>query len=559
MFAHAGTTCRAPQGGDFISYAIQPEFAEGRAALRVALTFRFESRSAINLVLPSEWQGTTLLYKSIRNLKASSPATMTDSSSASRRRISFQRGTAVSVEYVFEPDEAGAGEGVSFAPRLSQSFFVLTGRNFLVYPEIREHERIPVFLEWKNFPNGWVLADSLGANETCQHADDLVQLSNGLFVGGDFRVTTATPAGLQLRVAIRGHWSFSDERLTEVAAKIIAAEREFWEDRSPAHYLVVLAPLKALAGEYAGTAVDGGLLMLMSPGTEFSFDVQFLLAHETFHTWNPVQLGELGSSNPYWFTEGFTDYYAREILLHASLITLRQYVDDINRVYSEYARSPAIGFTEKLAQSKYFEDPSAERLPYLQGTLLALRWNAMTQQQSPRRQSLDDAMRTLRRNAKESDRVLSDENLAAFFSRYAGPTAVSDVRDYIALGHPLPLPAGALGNCFELRKKTFFTFAAGFDIDTMYRSRVIRGVNETSEAYKAGLRDGQAVLGSSTINPNDPNQQIEITVAGAGGSQTVRYYPRGSATEVDQYEPVSSSDNPHCTSDADAGGFRSAN
>jgi hypothetical protein len=68
--------------------------------------------------------------------------------------------------------------------------------------------------------------------------------------------------------------------------------------------------------------------MFMSPGMQFSSDVQFLFAHEAFHTWNPVQLGAVTPKDPiYWFTEGFTDYYARMLLLRASLMNKQQYAD----------------------------------------------------------------------------------------------------------------------------------------------------------------------------------------------------------------------------------------
>jgi predicted metalloprotease with PDZ domain len=129
--------------------------------------------------------------------------------------------------------------------------------------------------------------------------------------------------------------------------------------------------------------------MVMSPGTQFSFDVQFLFAHEAFHTWNPVQLGAVTPKGPiYWFSEGFTDYYARLLLLRASLMNKQQYADEINRVYSEYMSSPARNYPEQLVQAKYFNDSNAQRLPYLQGTLLALKWNLNIDEHSHGSQTL---------------------------------------------------------------------------------------------------------------------------------------------------------------------------
>ena len=537
-FADAVASCGSPQTRTYISYRIQPESLDGQLALKVVLSFKFDNRSAIDLVLPSEWQGATELYKSIHQIRVvSAGSSMGRSDKPSRRRISFEPGKPVRLEYLFQPEELSPKSTVVFGPALNSDYFVLTGRNFLVYPDVSEHDSMPVSIEWVNFPVGWTLADSLGVNDLCQQTNTLLKLSNGLFVGGDFRLQKSALPSPQIYLAIRGKWQFDDTALTELAAKVIAAERRFWDDRSLSRYLVVLTPQEAPPGEYGGTAVEGGFLMFMSPGTQFSFDVQFLFAHEAFHNWNPAQLGELNPKNPvYWFTEGFTDYYARLLLLRASLISSQQYADDINRVYSEYMSSPARNYSEQRVQAQYFSDPPTQRLPYLQGTLLALKWNAIIDERSHGRQSLDNAMRLLRDRAKASEQILSDQNLATFFADFACSGVIADIRDYAGFGKTLPLPAQALGPCFQLEKKALYMFNAGFDIDAIYRDGIIRGVEEGSEAYKAGLRDGQTVLRSSVINPNDANQLVEMSVVDSGQLKRIRYFPREPASQIDQYQ-----------------------
>jgi predicted metalloprotease with PDZ domain len=534
----SGETCPRPQGGNFISYVVAPELANGSLTLKVGLTFKLDNRSDVDLVLPSEWQGAKELYKHVSSIRVLSPGTLIrDSDNPSRRHLSFERSKPVHVEYIFEQGKPAQVSQVFFGGVLNSRFFVLTGRNFLVYPDISEHESLPVSFEWEGFPAGWTLADSLGVNQTCQQTSSLLALSNGLFVGGDFRLKREVVAGQPVYVAIRGEWPFSDENFTDLAAKVLSAEREFWNDRNVPYYLVTLMPIDAPSGEYAGTAVEDGFLMLMSPGTSLGFDVQFLLAHEMFHTWNPAQLGEVGPEDPiYWFSEGFTDYYARLLLLRSSVITLQEYVKEVNRVYSEYMASPARNYGKQLVQSQYFDNPSAQKLPYLQGSLLALTWNALIGEHSARRLSLDDAMRALRRKAQSSEQTLTDHSLGAFLATFAGPDTVSDIRDYIVSGQTLPLPPTALGGCFSTAKRSFYTFDSGFDIDTLYRDGRIRNVKAGSEAYKAGLRDGQTVLRSGAIDPNEPDHAIEMTVVDSGIPKKVRYLPHGIQSEVDQYE-----------------------
>jgi len=544
----SGETCPRSQGGNFVSYVVVPELANGSLVLKVGLTFKLDKSSDVDLVLPSEWQGATELYKHVSGIRVSPQGTsMRDSGNPARRHLSFDRGKPVHVEYTFEQGELAQGSQVFFGPVLNAKFFVLTGRNFLVYPDIPEHERLPVSFEWKDFPSGWALADSLGVNQPCQETQSLLTLSNGLFVGGDFRLKNVLVAGQPVYIAVRGDWPFSDEHFADLAAKVLSAEREFWNDRNVPYYLVALMPMDAPSGEYAGTAVEDGFLMLMSRGTQLGLDVQFLLAHEMFHTWNPAQLGEVGPEDPvYWFSEGFTDYYARLLLLRSSLIAPQEYLKEVNRVYSEYMASPARNYDKQLVQSQYFANPAAQRLPYLQGSLLALKWNALIGDHSAKRQSLDDAMRTLRRKAQGSEQTLTDRSLVTFLAGFTGPEAATDIRNYVVLGQTLPLPPNALGGCISIAKKPFYTFDSGFNIEALYRDGRIRDVKEGSEAFRAGLRDGQTVVQSTAIDPNDADHAIEMTVLDSGLPKRVRYLPHGTQSEVDQYEIQAGSNTQQC-------------
>jgi predicted metalloprotease with PDZ domain len=147
-------------------------------------------------------------------------------------------------------------------------------------------------------------------------------------------------------------------------------------------------------------------------------------------------------------------------------------------------------------------------------------------------------MRLLKRKAEITEQVLSDRSLASFLAGFAGAGVIADMRDYVESGKTIPLPPGALGPCFQIEKKAIHKFDAGFDIDTIYRTGIIQGVKQESEAYKAGLRDGQTVTRSSTIDPNDPNQAIEMTVIDSGLPKRIRYFPRSDSSDIDQYEFV---------------------
>lgn len=528
-------TC-APRDGEFVSYVVRAGEST-YFSLNVLLTFRLRNRSEIDLLLPSEWQGAKNLYEHVHNLHALSPGTsILDSSDRSRKHLSFERGKTVQLEYSFRQDGTTSGDSY-FSPVLNSNFFVLTGRNFIVRPDLPEHEILPVSLQWESFPKEWTLVDSMGIGDSCHHADNMLSISNGLYVGGDFRLREETVSGFPVVVAIRGNWSFTDERFAETAAKILAAERDFWNDHRVRHYLIAAIPIDAPAGEYAGTAVENGFLTLMAPETELGVDLEFLLAHEMFHSWNPAQLGEVSAESPvYWFAEGFTDYYAYQFLARTSLITSQQYVDEVNKTLAEYSTSAVKNLDEHAVEAGYFANPAVQRLPYLQGSLLALKWNALIRKRSASKMSLDDAMRFLRQKAQHSQQSLSDQSLGKYFESLGGPDVIHDIQSHVVSGETLTPDADALGSCYQLDQKELYTFEAGFDVESTYREGRMRGVKPNSAAFKAGLRDGQIIMRSGAIDPNDPEHEIVMTVLDHGRPSTIQYLPHGNSLEVDQYE-----------------------
>jgi predicted metalloprotease with PDZ domain len=177
----------------------------------------------------------------------------------------------------------------------------------------------------------------------------------------------------------------------------------------------------------------------MSSQTVLDFDTKFLLAHEMFHSWNAAKLGEVREETPYWFTEGFTDYYARTLLLRAGLISDEEYSRNVDSLYQEYRLSRVLHVTGKLARERFLFDSDIQRLAYLRGDFLALRWDRQIRQKSGGKESLDTAMRNLWQEAKRRELVLTGDFLAKYFGSYLGSDGVQDVQKYIEDGDTIPL------------------------------------------------------------------------------------------------------------------------
>jgi len=438
----AAADCKSePASGRFLAYTIEPSIADGSISLNVTVSFRLPGSKGTRLVLPSDWQGQKELYKAIHDLEAVSPGVSVLKGDVPwSRQVTFPQGKVVRLRYHVAKDWDGKIDSSSyFRVMLDHSYFQVSGRNFLVYPDLPEDEELPMSLEWKGLPTQWYVLDSFGGNGTCQSATArLIKLSNGLFAGGELRTIQLKVEDQSVYVAIRGGWQFSDSAFSDLARRILASEREFWHDTPIPSYLITLLPSDDTPGNYGGTALEDSFALFMSRNATLDFNTKFLLAHEMFHSWNAAKLGEIRQESPYWFTEGFTDYYARLLLLRSGLISPEEYALDLDSQYREYLSSPVLHVNGKRARERFFEDPDVQRLAYLRGDFLGLRWDQMIRRRSGGKESLDTAMRNLLQEAKRREVILTDDFLANYFGPYVGAEGSRDVQKYIEDGETIP-------------------------------------------------------------------------------------------------------------------------
>jgi len=196
----------AARSGPFLAYTIEPDLSGKTPEVRVDLTFRLAG-TRLDLQLPAEWQGQRELYQAIHDVEAVSPQTAVKATSnPARRQLTFPLGQIIHIRYrVVQEWDGGITAETYFRPILQRSFFQFTGRNFLVYPAIPEDQVLPISVTWKNLPSGWVVASNLGSGTGCQTSRTrLVSATNGLFLGGDFRLVRVQVHGKPVDVAIRG-------------------------------------------------------------------------------------------------------------------------------------------------------------------------------------------------------------------------------------------------------------------------------------------------------------------------------------------------------------------
>jgi predicted metalloprotease with PDZ domain len=432
-----------------------------------------------------------------------------------------------------------------FYADLAPEYFHLIGLTSLVHPKLSPFKPAEVHFDWSKLPKEWSVATSFATDDLCQTAKgSWHDALNSLFVAGDYRIYHRTVAGNAVNFAIRGKWSFTDEEWTSKVCKIVETERKFWHDNNFPYFLVTLTPFGGDRGSQGGTALTNAFMEHLSRLDTISPNVLAQISHEEFHSWNPLRMGH--SPDPQepitWFGEGFTRYFEDLMLLRAGLEQFPDYVTSLNTKLRAYEMNegrdvPLAEFVRRhsVKQSAW---PGLE---YRRGAVIAAWLDGTIRDESHGRSSLTDLMFYLvqqnadyrRRHGKPM--LLSNKRILKGAAKYIHKASIDRLRQYVERGGSIQLPDDALGPCVQGRIEAIGKFDLGFDRSSITgETKKVIGVKPDSAAYKAGLRDGQQLLGWSIYN-GDPTKQVKLTIKTDTGRQVITYLPQGEKVSVQQF------------------------
>ena len=520
-----------------ISYSFEPIFSGDKMALRVTLDFIGGRSGEAELEVPFSYAGQQHLSKAFTELKVlSSQTALRDASSASNKILNFPVGKTVRLSYLLIKDWSGPlNSDTRFRPILERDYFQLLSDTALVKPKLDSASTQDVYFDWQMLPASWSLASSFGVDDRCQSFHGAWKdFETALFVGGDYRIQCATISGNSLILATRGKWSFTDDDWARQVQRIIETERNFWHDNSFPYQLVTLAPFDQDGGSYGGSAYTNAFMMHLPRKATFSYSVIALLAHENFHTWNPYKIGGEQGTAMSWFTEGFTRYYTDLILLRSGFISLSEYIDHTNEKLRKYELSPARNISNAELTARHESDRSLSEVPGERGMVVALWLDSQIRQQTKNRASLDSIMLELFKEGRRRGFHLTIGRIIHISEGYLTPNNRRLLRQYIEAGTTIPVPEFALAPCVRVRTESAYQFELGFDEESVRAKFVVSGVKPDSEAFKAGIRDGQKITRVS-VSWNDTSKPVKLTVRSSDGDHSLEYYPRGSSREIQQY------------------------
>jgi predicted metalloprotease with PDZ domain len=484
----------------------------------VEVRFKGDADGETRFFLPSKWAGSSNLRSALSEIKVTGASWKDEGEDLLLRH---RPGAPIVVRYrvssAYSEDPGRAYDKAR--PVIRPDWFLLMGEGVFGRPENRDS--FPATFSWGRFPSGWRVAsdlDHLAKDRPGTVADIIESVAIG---GRDLTVVERSLGGKRIRIAARGKWPFPLNEFSERMLRILEAQNNFWHD-SGRPFLVVLAPLTGGSATETfsnGTGRSDAFAFAASTNQEFK-DIVRILSHESMHSWIASEIGgplPVDEALGYWLSEGFDDYAAARILLRTGDWSLEDYVAELNKVLRRYALSPARGVTNREIGEKFWTNSDVERMPYDRGHLLALLIDGKLRERSGGQTTLDDVLLAQAARAgalRSAGHPIPAAQLLPIVAREKGGLDISDLLDrHIERGEPLMLPENLFGPCARVETRHEPVFEYGFDLPaTRAAGYVVRGLDSSTPAYAAGLREGMKIV--RTVSSSRETGEIVFAVAG---------------------------------------------
>lgn len=558
LLAHLAFVATADDPPADLDCTLRPVLAPA-ARLEFELAFAGDVDGASDLALSTDSGGVLGLGSWIEGVTArdaQGKELAVAHSDANRWTVTHAPGARVVLRYSVAPNERRMDPDprVHYAPIVefgsarggaasadSSPFVHLLGGLALLLPEHLAHGERTLRWRWDALPAGWTAVGVRGVGAgPFTVRDDLEHARNAPLAAGAIDIATRTVHGKPVYVAQRRTGlGFEVGALADLAARIVELERGFFDDWEYPGYVITAVPVGRADGQgssIGGTGLTDSFAIFLQTGTtlaapEAGMSIPALLAHEMFHHWNGNRFAfEEPQQTSFWFSEGFTEWFARLLLRRGGFLDDAGWLAAVNRSLEEYASNPARTKTAAELRDAFFTDRSIGQHAYRRGDVLALRIDQELRQRSAGTQSLDDWMRELVLRGTRGETITPER----FFALLAERTdrAFADAMRAVAIeGASMTFPADFGAPEFALETRTAHAYELGFDLDATLQTKKIAGTREGSAAWKAGLRDGQELAGLSYYGA-DASRPVQVTVLEAGARKDLEWMPHGAPIAV---------------------------
>lgn len=527
--------------GETLTYVLTPQPDQGR--LQVELSWQTKGRSSSTLCVSPRW-----------GLISDVPALLKDvgfvGAALERREqgcwtVRHRAGATLACRYAVDPGQGKFDWASVHYPTTSATFFHGIGNTFLLVPQPGggAPEEYEVLLRWK-LPDGWKAVCSWGAGRHLGARLNVNDLRHSVYLAGPLVTHTARAVGAdEVTVVMLDEFGFTIEEFAELAGGIVSEQCTFMQDAEFPPFVVTAVPvgepLKAGQQRLSGTGLYRSFGLFAPPGAKLTEGVEHLFAHELFHYWNGrVLKREKPEELSYWFTEGFTDYYALRILYESGRWTPKTYAKWINRHIRQYHVNPARNASNEDIRAGYWrERDTVGEVPYQRGLLLGLRWHRLARDRGVD-EGLDRLFKTLVGRGRAGEFKVSNEGVREAGRKLLGEWFAAEFDRYVTRAETVEVPTDALVPELVGEVTATYLYELGFDRARSLSEGCVRGLLPGSAAAAAGLRDGDELAGWTV--PGDADEKVRLRVRRDGRLETISYFPRGRRSDVLQFRPATS-------------------
>ena len=493
--------CQQRESSD-ISYTISPYVRDGVPVLKVKLEMEANASGTTKIHYQDKAWGQENLFNGVVDVQLVSPVggaiEINKDSSWILVNHNGKKGPLV-LEYQLQQDFSLEDQPREcYRPIVQPDYFHLFSHNFFMVPDTWESDSKStrqVNLIWEAFPDDYVIHNSFGSKERVQHLDgiSLEEFHMAIFVGGDFQLHKGEIKGNKVVLAVRGEWMpFDENEVFDVLMETLKVQRNFWDDHSQEYFTVTLRPMDMDRGSaFQGSGLTNSFACSVSnnENTELS-QVIYLFNHELQHNWTGLTIQNENEEEQYWFSEGFTEYYtAKNISKYGIGGTEKDFfIQQLNETIRNLYTSPVFDApNSEINYDNFWISQDYGKLPYYRGCVYAFLLDNWIYNQSGGSQKLDNLMKGILLDAVNQDQKVSHSYWLSEQESYLGAEAGSFFDKHIEKGEPFPLEEllAKYGYEYDLNSQTF---DLGFEFSS--DGKMVKSIDESSEAYKAGLRKG---------------------------------------------------------------------
>lgn len=518
------------------NYYYELSILPSKTEIEFKINLSYKSDTTHIVQLPFDYYGTPHIDKWITKFMGIRGTQVMYSESSSKKVIPNMDGE-VHLNYTIKYNPAELDK-YSYAPNVGPNYFYMTGCQWMLPTNPIEHKSTYQIKMLSDIP-GWTFYSSLSDNtENIVVESSFEDMIYAGFGGSDETQTKETfgVKGGKVSLYINGDYGFDKKGFIDSLKKIITSQNTFFNDDEQSFYHITILPRTGLL---AGASVPN-LFYCFVDTSKQAKDLYGLISHEYFHRWLPNEFyletpeGEREFKRE-WFSEGFTEYFSRVVLLENSIIGQEHFVDLFNQDIINIANNPSANESYSTLVNRKPFGAAQKKLSYYRGALMALRWDS---QLKAKGSSLKEMLLFLYENAKHTNGVLNDSDIYEFGKKYTLDFE-EDINSYIIQGQKIDLPSNTFDG-YQLTDEEIRLFYPGYDVIKSGREKIIQGVDPDGPAYKAGLRNGMEYVRRKNSNRWSNNwsskDAFSVTVRIDGQEEQIDFFPYGEAKKVRLYK-----------------------